>query len=156
MVVSDCFVVICDAVVDTGDRIVEIVVTGDFVVVFNSGVVFVGVFVDVVVGGVGVVVFGIVVGAVVGVLEVSVVVVDSVLNVDEGIKVDEGKLRSPSHLRVRTTSLTSKNIIYMINLMLNTLSNMQLTLLRNDFKNPISPYLVVFLFSYLNLYACSN
>lgn len=124
MVVSDCFVVICDAVVDTGDRIVEIVVTGDFVVVVNSVVVFVGVFVIVVVGGVGVVVLGIVVGAVVGVLEVSVVVVDSVLNVDEGIKVDEGKLRSPSHLRVRTTSLTSKNIIYMINLMFYSVSNM--------------------------------
>lgn len=124
MVVSDCFVVICDAVVDTGDRIVEIVVTGDFVVVVNSVVVFVGVFVIVVVGGVGVVVLGIVVGAVVGVLEVSVVVVDSVLNVDEGIKVDEGKLRSPSHFRVRTTSLTSKNIIYMINLMFYSVSNM--------------------------------
>lgn len=123
MVVSDCFVVICDAVVDTGDRIVEIVVTGDFVVV-NSVVVFVGVIVIVVVGGVDVVVLGIVVGAVVGVLEVSVVVVDSVLNVDEGIKVDEGKLRSPSHLRVRTTSLTSKNIIYMINLMFYSVSNM--------------------------------
>lgn len=124
MVVSDCFVVICDAVVDTGDRIVEIVVTGDFVVVVNSVVVFVGVFVIVVVGGVGVVVLGIVVGAVVGVLEVSVVVVDLVPNVDEGIKVDEGKLRSPSHLRVRTTSLTSKNIIYMINLMFYSVSNM--------------------------------
>lgn len=123
MVVSDCFVVICVAVVDTGDRIVEIVVTGDFVVVVNSVVVFVGVFVIVVVGGVDVVVLGIVVGAVVGVLEVSVVVVDSVLNVDEGIKVDEGKLRSPSHLRVRTTSLTSKNIIYMINLMFYSVSN---------------------------------
>lgn len=110
MVVSDCFVVICDAVVDTGDRIVEIVVTGDVVVVVNSVVVFVGVFVIVVVGGVGVVVLGIVVGAVVGVLEVSVVVVDLVPNVDEGIKVDEGKLRSPSHLRVRTTSLTSESI----------------------------------------------
>lgn len=123
MVVSDCFVVICDAVVDSGDRIVEIVVTGDItfvVVVVNS------VFVAVVVGGgLVVVVLGIVVGpVVVGVLEVSVVVVDLVPNVDEGIKVDEGKLRSPSHLRVRTTSLTSRNIIYIINLMFNSVSNM--------------------------------
>lgn len=131
MVVSDCFVVIiCDAVVDSGDRIAEVVVTGDMtfvVVVVNSVVVFVvGVFVAVVVGGgMVVVVLGIVVVAVVvGVSEVSVVVVDLVPNVDEGIKVDEGKLRSPSHLRVRTTSLTSKNIIYMINLMFNALSNM--------------------------------
>lgn len=162
MVGVDCFVVIiCDAVVDSGDRIVEIVVTGDitFVVVVVNSVV---VFVTVVVVVVAVVVFGTVVGAVVvvavvvGVVEVSVVVVDLVPNVDEGIKVDEGKLRSPSHLRVRTTSLTSKNIIYMINLMFNSVSNMQFTLLRNDFKNPISPYLVVFLFSYLSLYACSN
>lgn len=129
MVVVDCFVVIiCDAVVDSGDRIVEVVVTGDItfvVVVVNSVVVFV--FVVVVVA---VVVFGTVVGAVVvvavvvGVSEVSVVVVDLVPNVDEGIKVDEGKLRSPSHLRVRTTSLTSKNIIYMINLMFYSVSNM--------------------------------
>lgn len=124
MVVSYCFVVIiCDAVVDSGDRILEIVVTGDItfvVVVVNS------VFVAVVVGGgLVVVVLGIVVGpVVVGVLEVSVVVVDLVPNVDEGIKVDEGKLRSPSHLRVRTTSLTSRNIIYMINLMFNSVSNM--------------------------------
>lgn len=129
MVDVDCFVVIiCDAVVDSGDRIVEVVVTGDItfvVVVVNSVVVFV--FVVVVVA---VVVFGTVVGAVVvvavvvGVSEVSVVVVDLVPNVDEGIKVDEGKLRSPSHLRVRTTSLTSKNIIYMINLMFYSVSNM--------------------------------
>lgn len=129
MVGVDCFVVIiCDAVVDSGDRIVEVVVTGDItfvVVVVNSVVVFV--FVVVVVA---VVVFGTVVGAVVvvavvvGVSEVSVVVVDLVPNVDEGIKVDEGKLRSPSHLRVRTTSLTSKNIIYMINLMFYSVSNM--------------------------------
>lgn len=124
MVVSYCFVVIiCDAVVDSGDRILEIVVTGDItfvVVVVNS------VFVAVVVGGgLVVVVLGIVVGpVVVSVLEVSVVVVDLVPNVDEGIKVDEGKLRSPSHLRVRTTSLTSRNIIYMINLMFNSVSNM--------------------------------
>lgn len=129
MVVSDCFVVIiCDAVVDSGDRIAEVVVTGDItfvVAVVNSVNVFVGVSVIVVVVGVVVVVLGIVVVAVVvGVLEVSVVVVDLVPNVDEGIKVDEGKLRSPSHLRVRTTSLTSKNIIYMINLMFNALSNM--------------------------------
>lgn len=112
MVVSDCFVVIiCDAVVDSGDRIVEIVVTGDItfvVVVVNSVDVFVAVVVG---GGVVVVVLGIVVGpVVVGVSEVSVVVVDLVPNVDEGIKVDEGKLRSPSHLRVRTTSLTSESI----------------------------------------------
>lgn len=94
MVVSDCFVVIiCDAVVDSGDRIVEIVVTGDFVVVVNSVVVFVDVFVAVVVGGgVVVVVLGIVVGpVVVGVLEVIVVVVDLVPNVGEGIEVDVGK-----------------------------------------------------------------
>lgn len=126
MVGVDCFVVIiCDAVVDSGDRIVEIVVTGDItfvVVVVNSVDVFVAVVVG---GGVVVVVLGIVVVAVVvGVLEVSVVVVDLVPNVDEGIKVDEGKLRSPSHLRVRTTSLTSRNIIYMINLMFNSVSNM--------------------------------
>lgn len=129
MVVSDCFVVIiCDAVVDSGDRFVEVVVTGDItfvVAVVNSVVVFV-----VVGGGLAVVVFGTVVGAVVvvavvvGVSEVSVVVVDFVPNVDKGIKVDEGKLRSPSHLRVRTTSLTSKNIIYMINLMFYSVSNM--------------------------------
>lgn len=129
MVVSDCFVVIiCDAVVDSGDRFVEVVVTGDItfvVAVVNSVVVFV-----VVGGGLAVVVFGTVVGAVVvvavvvGVSEVSVVVVDRVPNVDKGIKVDEGKLRSPSHLRVRTTSLTSKNIIYMINFMFYSVSNM--------------------------------
>lgn len=126
MVVSDCFVVIiCDAVVDSGDRIAEVVVTGDITFVVAVVNVFVGVSVIVVVVGVVVVVLGIVVVAVVvGVLEVSVVVVDLVPNVDEGIKVDEGKLRSPSHLRVRTTSLTSKNIIYMINLMFNALSNM--------------------------------
>lgn len=163
MVVSDCFVVIiCDAVVDSGDRFVEIVVTGDItfvVVVVNSVVVFVTVVVVVVVA---VVAFGTVVGAVVGVAvvvgvaEVSVVVVDSVLNVDEGIEVVVAKLRSPSQLSVRTTLRLSKNIINMINLMLNSLSEMQMTLLRNDFKNHISPYLVVFLFSYLNLYACSN
>lgn len=164
MVVSDCFVVIiCDAVVDSGDRIVEIVVTGDitFVVVVVNSVV---IFVTVVVVVVAVVVFGTVVGAVVvvavvvGVVEVSVVVVDSVLNVDEGIEVVVAKLliRSPSQLSVRTTLRLSRNIINMINLMLNSLSDMQLTLLRNDFKNPFSPYLVVFLFSYLNLYACSN
>lgn len=129
MVVSDCFVVIiCDAVVDSGDRFVEVVVTGDItfvVAVVNSVVVFV-----VVGGGLAVVVFGTVVGAivvvavVVGVSEVSVVGVDLVPNVDKGIKVDEGKLRSPSHLRVRTTSLTSKNIIYMINFMFYSVSNM--------------------------------
>lgn len=128
MVVSDCFVVIiCDAVVDSGDRIAEVVVTGDItfvVAVVNSVNVFVGVSVIVVVGVVVVVLGIVVVAVVVGVLEVSVVVVDLVPNVDEGIKVDEGKLRSPSHLRVRTTSLTSKNIIYMINLMFNALSNM--------------------------------
>lgn len=113
MVGVDCFVVIiCDAVVDSGDRIVEIVVTGDFVVVVNSVVVFVDVFVAVVVGGgVVVVVLGIVVGpVVVGVLEVIVVVVDLVPNVDEGIEVDVGKLRSPSQLRVRATSPTSEYI----------------------------------------------
>lgn len=163
MVVSDCFVVICDAVVDSGDRFVEIVVTGDItfvVVVVNSVVVFVTVVVVVVV--VAVVAFGTVVGAVVGVAvvvgvaEVSVVVVDSVLNVDEGIEVVVAKLRSPSQLSVRTTLRLSRNIINMINLMLNSLSDMQMTLLRNDFKIHISPYLVVFLFSYLNLYACSN
>lgn len=124
MVVSDCFVVIiCDAVVDSGDRFVEIVVTGD--ITFVVAVVVVG-------GGLAVVVFGtgtvvgavVVVAVVVGVSEVSVVVVDLVPNVDEGIKVDEGKLRSPSHLRVRTTSLTSKNIIYMINFMFYSVSNM--------------------------------
>lgn len=115
MAVVDCFVVIiCDAVVDSGDRIAEVVVTGDItfvVAVVNS------VFVAVVVGGgLAVVVFGIVVGAVVvvavvvGVSEVSVVVVDLVPNVDEGIKVDEGKLRSPSQLRVRATSPTSEYI----------------------------------------------
>lgn len=161
MVVSDCFVVIiCDAVVDSGDRFVEIVVTGDItfvVVVVNSVVVFVTVVVVVAVAA-----FGTVVGAVVGVAvvvsvaEVSVVVVDSVLNVDEGIEVVVAKLRSPSQLSVRTTLRLSRNIINMINLMLNSLSDMQMTLLRNDFKNHISPYLVVFLFSYLNLYVCSN
>lgn len=129
MVGVDCFVVIiCDAVVDSGDRIVEIVVTGDItfvVVVVNSVVVFVVVVFVAVVVVVAVVVLGIVVVAVVvGVSEVSVVVVDLVPNVDEGIKVDEGKLRSPSHLRVRTTSLTSKNIIYMINFMFYSVSNM--------------------------------
>lgn len=161
MVVSDCFVVICDAVVDSGDRFVEIVVTGDitFVVVVVNSVV---VFVTVVVVVVAVVAFGTVVGAVVGVAvvvgvaEVSVVVVDSVLNVDEGIEVVVAKLRSPSQLSVRTTLRLSRNRINMINLMLNSLSDMQMTLLRNDFKIHISPYLVVFLFSYLNLYACSN
>lgn len=161
MVVSDCFVVICDVVVDSGDRFVEIVVTGDitFVVVVVNSVV---VFVTVVVVVVAVVAFGTVVGAVVGVAvvvgvaEVSVVVVDSVLNVDEGIEVVVAKLRSPSQLSVRTTLRLSRNIINMINLMLNSLSDMQMTLLRNDFKIHISPYLVVFLFSYLNLYACSN
>lgn len=124
MVVLYCFVVICDVVVDIGDCIVEIVVIGDFVVVVNSVVVFVGVFVIVVVGGVGVVVFGIVVGVVVGVLEVSVVVVDFVFNVDEGIKVDEGKLRFLLYLRVRMILLIFKNIIYMINLMFYFVSNM--------------------------------
>lgn len=131
MVGVDCFVVIiCDAVVDSGDRIVEIVVTGDItfvVVVVNSVVVFVTVVVVVVVA---VVVFGTVVGAVVvvavvvGVVEVSVVVVDSVRNVDEGIEVVVAKLRSPSQLSVRTTLRLSRNIINMINLMFNALSNM--------------------------------
>lgn len=130
MVGVDCFVVIiCDAVVDSGDRFVEIVVTGDitFVVVVVNSVV---VFVTVVVVVVAVVVFGTVVGAVVvvavvvGVVEVSVVVVDSVLNVDEGIEVVVAKLRSPSQLSVRTTLRLSRNIINMINLMFNALSNM--------------------------------
>lgn len=130
MVGVDCFVVIiCDAVVDSGDRIVEIVVTGDitFVVVVVNSVV---VFVTVVVVVVAVVVFGTVVGAVVvvavvvGVVEVSVVVVDSVRNVDEGIEVVVAKLRSPSQLSVRTTLRLSRNIINMINLMFNALSNM--------------------------------
>lgn len=130
MVVVDCFVVIiCDAVVDSGDRFVEIVVTGDitFVVVVVNSVV---VFVTVVVVVVAVVVFGTVVGAVVvvavvvGVVEVSVVVVDSVLNVDEGIEFVVAKLRSPSHLSVRTTLRLSRKIINMINLMFNALSNM--------------------------------
>lgn len=130
MVGVDCFVVIiCDAVVDSGDRIVEIVVTGDitFVVVVVNSVV---IFVTVVVVVVAVVVFGTVVGAVVvvavvvGVVEVSVVVVDSVRNVDEGIEVVVAKLRSPSQLSVRTTLRLSRNIINMINLMFNALSNM--------------------------------
>lgn len=157
MVVVDCFVVIiCDAVVDRGDRIAETVVTRDktfVVVIVNSvvvAVVVVVVFVVaiisvVVVVGVVVVVLGTVVGTVVvGVIEVTVVVVDLVLNVDEGIEVEVGKVRSPSQLRVRTTLRSSTNIINIINLMLNTLSNMQLTLLRNDFYNLITPYLVVF------------
>lgn len=147
MVVVYCFVVIiCDAVVDSGDRLLEVVVTGDItfvIAIVNS--VFVAVVVD---SGLAVVVFGTVVGAVVvvavvvGVVEVSVVVVDSVLNVDEGIEVVVAKLliRYPSQLSVRTTLRLSRNIINMINLMLNSLSDMQLTLLRNDFKNPISPY----------------
>lgn len=143
MVIVYCFVVIiCDAVVDSGDRLLEVVVTGDItfvIAIVNS------VFVAVVVGsGLAVVVFGTVVGAVVvDVVEVSVVVVDSVLNVDEGIEVVVAKLliRYPSQLSVRTTLRLSRNIINMINLMLNSLSDiMQLTLLRNDFKNPISPY----------------
>lgn len=152
MVVVDCFVVdICDAVVDRGDRIAETVVTRD-----KTSVVFVVVVISVVVVvGVAVVVLGTVVGTVVvGVIEVSVVVLELVLNVDEGIEVDVGKLRSPSQLRVRTTLWSSTNIINIINLMLNTLSNMQLTLLRNDFRiyTLITPYLVVFFFffSYLN------
>lgn len=142
MVVEDCLVVIiCDAVVDRGDRIAETVVTRD-----KTSVVFVVVVISVVVVvGVVVVVLGTVVGTVVvGVIEVTVVVVDLVLNVDEGIEVDVGKLRSPSQLRVRTTLRSSTNIINIINLMSNTLSNMQLTLLRNDFYNLITPYLVVF------------
>lgn len=130
MVGVDCFVVIiCDAVVDSGDRFVEIVVTGDitFVVVVVNSVV---VFVTVVVVVVAVVAFGTVVGAVVGVAvvvgvaEVSVVVVDSVLNVDEGIEFVVAKLRSPSQLSVRTTLRLSRKIINMINLMFNALSNM--------------------------------
>lgn len=119
MVVVDCFVVIiCNAVVDRGDRIAETVVTRD-----KTSVVFVVVVISVVVVGVAVVVLGTVVGTVVvGVIEVTVVVVDLVLNVDEGIEVDVGKLRSPSQLRVRTTLRSSTNIINIINLMLNTLS----------------------------------
>lgn len=120
MVVVDCFVVIiCNAVVDRGDRIAETVVTRD-----KTSVVFVVVVISVVVVvGVAVVVLGTVVGTVVvGVIEVTVVVVDLVLNVDEGIEVDVGKLRSPSQLRVRTTLRSPTNIINIINLMLNTLS----------------------------------